>query len=187
MLPIHGRLPPCPISYTYLNYAVSTHAWSHSCENTVRNYAVLVYFLLWNRNTFIPGWPLSHYMVEANLEPWSSFLYLLNSGIISRYHKVWIRWIYFILFKWGSRILGLILFYSPHPGNILLHWRLEDGPAASQAVSVHSCAHWKCSLSVLWLLVTDIFTVTLFSPRLSRWHTSFRIQTYRKSTFVCLL
>lgn len=165
----------------------STHAWSHSCENPVRNYAVLVYFLLWNRNTFIPGWPLSHYVVEADLEPWSSFLYLLNSGIINRYHEVWISWIHFILFKWGSRILGLILFCFPpreHPS--ILHWRLEDGPAAPQAVSIHSCAHWKCSLSVLWLLVADIFTVTLFSPRLPRWHIYSRIQTFRKRTFVCL-
>lgn len=130
MLPIHGRLPPCPISYTYLNYAVSTHSWSHSCENTVRNYAVLVFFfLLWNRNTFIPGWPLSHYMIEADLEPWFSFLYLLNSGIISRYHKVWIIWIYFILFKWGSRILGLIFFCSSHPRGTSFYtgdWRMAQ-------------------------------------------------------------
>lgn len=145
MLPIHGRLPPCPISYTYLNYAVSRHAWSHSCENTVRNYAVLVYFLLWNRNTFIPGWPLSHYMVEADLEPWSSLLYLLNSGIISRYHKVWIRWIYFILFKWGSRILGLILFCSPplpeHPSTL----ETRGWPS-----STPSCLHTlMCTLKML--------------------------------------
>lgn len=119
----------------------STHAWSHSCENPVRNYAVLVYFLLWNRNTFIPGWPLSHYVVEADLEPWSSFLYLLNSGIINRYHEVWISWIHFILFKWGSRILGLILFCFP-PGNILLFytgdWRMaQQHPKLSPYTHVH--------------------------------------------------
>lgn len=147
MLPIHGRLPPCPISYTYLNCAVSTHAWSHSCENTVRNYAVLVYFLLWNWNTFIPGWLLSHYMVEADPEPWFSFLYLLNSGIISRYHKVWISWIYFILFKWGPKILGLPLFCLPLPSPGEHPSTLETGGWPS---STPSCLHTlMCTLKML--------------------------------------